>query len=100
MDGQDLKDGDWVLGVHARLFDVFGRFGTGLAAVDGGFGAPFRTETANRAVDVLIKAQQIADHLAVEESAVGVGVGQVGGLEIFVAEVFEDGFRGGQLPVR
>ena len=38
-----------------------------------------------------VEAEEVADDAAVEEGAVGVGVGEVGGLELEGAELVEDG---------
>ena len=65
-----------------------------LAAVDGWFGAPLGGEEAHCLIDVFAEAEQVADDAAVEEGAVGVGVGEVGGLEVEVAELVEYRLRG------
>ena len=70
-----------------------------LAAVDGGFGAPFGGEAADGFVGLSTEAEQVADDALVKESAVGVGVGYVGGFELFVSEFVEDVFGGGELVV-
>ena len=75
-----------------------GRLGAGFAAVDAGFGAPFGGQAAYGLIDGIVKAEEVADYLAVEEGAVGVGIGQVGRHQLTVAEVVEDGL-GGVQPV-
>ena len=65
-----------------------------LAAVDGWFGAPLGGEQAYCLIDVFIEAEQVADDTAVKEGAVFVGVGEVGGLEVEVAELVEYRLRG------
>ena len=45
---------------------VLGVLGAGLAAVDGGLGAPLLGQAADAAVDVLVEAQQVADDPAVQ----------------------------------
>ena len=67
-----------------------GVLGTGLAAVDRGFGAPFCREDADTLVDGLLKAEKVADDSAVEEGTVWVSVGQERGHEILFSELFED----------
>ena len=52
--------------------------GPGLAAVDGGLGAPLLRQPPHAPVDIIAEAQQVADDAAVQQGAVGVGVGQVG----------------------
>ena len=81
------------------LFDVGCACGTGLAAVDAGLGAPFLGEAADGPVSCFVEAEQVADDATVQEGAVGVGVGQVGGHEVAFAKVVEDVFGGGKLPV-
>ena len=54
-------------------------------------GAPLGGYQPDGAVDVLVKTQQVADDAAVQQGAVGVGVGQVGRLEFFAAELVKDG---------
>ena len=56
----------------------------------GRLGAPFGGEAAYGLVDLLAVAEEIADDAAVEEGAVGVGVGEVGGQKVLVAELVED----------
>ena len=73
--------------------------GTFFAAVDGGFGAPLFGEAADGLVDVLGEAEEVADYALVEVGAVGVGVGEVGGHEVAVAEVVEYVLCGGELVV-
>ena len=62
-----------------------------LAAVDGWLGAPFGGEAADGDIGGFVEVEEIADDAAVEEGAVGVGVGEVGGLELEGAELVEDG---------
>ena len=50
-------------------------------------------------IDIFAEAEQVADYAAVEQGAVGVGVGEVGGLEVEVAELVEYRLRGLQLLV-
>ena len=69
-----------------RLHHKLGVFGAGLAAVDGGFSAPLGGEAAHSLVYVFVEAQQVADYTAIQVGAVGVGVGQVGGFQLPVAE--------------
>ena len=45
-----------------RLHHKLGVFGAGLAAVDGGFGAPLGGEAAHSLVYVFVEAQQVADY--------------------------------------
>ena len=47
--------------------------------MDAGLAAPLGGEAAHTPVDFFVETQQIADHPAVEQCAVGVGVGEVGG---------------------
>ncbi len=67
--------------------------------MDGGFGAPFGGEAADVLVDGFVEAEEAADDAAVEQGAVGVGVGEVSGLQVFVAEFFKNGLGGGELGV-
>ena len=67
--------------------------------MDGGLGAPLGGQAADGAVHVLAKAQQGADYTAVQQGAVGVGVGQVGGQQVQLAELVEDAPGGGKLLV-
>ena len=62
-------------------------------------GAPLSGEAAYGAVGVFVEAQQVADYAAVQQGAVGVGVGQVGGHQVQLAELVEDALGGGKLPV-
>ena len=48
-----------------RLHHKLGVFGAGLAAVDGGFGAPLGGEAAHSLVYVFVEAQQVADYTAI-----------------------------------
>ena len=82
-----------------RLHHKLGVFGAGLAAVDGGFGAPLGGEAAHSLVYVFVEAQQVADYTAIQVGAVGIGVSQVGGFQLPVAEVVEDVLGGGKLVV-
>ena len=82
------------------LFDVGCACGTGLAAVDAGLGAPFLGEATNGPVSCFVEAEKIGDDATVEQGAVGVGVGQVGGHEVAFAKIFEDVLGGGKLFVR
>ena len=82
-----------------NLYHQRGVLGAGFAAVDGGFGAPLGGEAAHSLIDAFVEAEQVADNAAVEQGAVGVGVGQVGGFQLPVAEVVEDGLGGGKLVV-
>ena len=54
-------------------------------------GAPLGGYQADGAVDVLVKAQQVADDAAVQQGAVGVGVGQVGRLQFQGAKLIKEG---------
>ena len=82
-----------------RLHHKLGVFGAGFAAVDGGFGAPLGGEAAHSLVYVFVEAQQVADYTAIQVGAVGIGVSQVGGFQLPVAEVAEDVLGGGKLVV-
>ena len=62
------------------LLHVRGILGPSLAAVDAGFGAPLLGEATDGPVGGVIEAEQVADYAAVQQGAVGVSVGQVGGL--------------------
>ena len=73
--------------------------GSALAAVDGGFGAPLFGEAADCLVDVVREAEEVADYALVEVGAVRVGVGEVCGHEVAVAEVVEYVLCGGELVV-
>ena len=55
-------------------------FGSALAAVDGGFGAPLGGEEADCLIDIKVEAEEVADYALVEVGAVGVGVGEVCGM--------------------
>ena len=66
--------------------------------MDGGFGAPLGRQAAHSLVYVFVEARQVADYTAIQVGAVGVGVGQVGGFQLPVAEVVED-VLGGAVPV-
>ena len=67
--------------------------------MDGGFGAPFGGEATDGCVGLFVEAQVVADDAAVEVGAVGVGVREVGGLQLFVAEFIEDELRHDELVV-
>ena len=67
--------------------------------MDGGFGAPLSGEAAHSLVYVFVEAQQVADYTAIQVGAVGVGVSQVGGFQLPVAEFVEDILGGGKLVV-
>ena len=67
--------------------------------MDGRLGAPLGGEAADGAVHFLAEAQQVADDAAVQQGAVGVGVGQVGGQQVQLAKLVEDGLGGGKLLV-
>lgn len=69
------------------LLDVGCTCGAGLAAVDAGFGAPFGGEAADGLIGCMVEAEEIADDAAVEKGAVGIGVGQVGGLRTLMLMV-------------
>ena len=68
-----------------------------LPSMHGRLGAPFGGEAAHGPVDLLIEAEKVADDTAVEEGSVRVGVGEVGGHQILVAELVEDHFGHEQL---
>ena len=53
--------------------------------MDGGFGAPFGGEAADGLVGFFVEAQEVADDAAVEDGAAGVGVREVGRLQLFGA---------------
>ena len=72
------------------LFDVGCAFGASLAAVDAGFGAPFGGEAADGPVGCIVETEKIADDATIQEGTVGVGVGQVGGLQFLIAKLVED----------
>ena len=69
----------WAGANAVGLFRVFGVLGPGLAAVDGWLGAPLLGQSPHSPVDILVATQQVADDAAVQQGAVGIGVGQVGG---------------------
>ena len=71
-----------------------------LAAVDRRLCAPLGGETPHCGVGVLIEAEEVADDAPVQEGAVGVGVREVGGLQVFVTELVEDGLSRAQLLIR
>ena len=81
------------------LLHVSGILGTSLAAVDTGLGAPFLGEPPDGAVGCFVKAEEVADDTAVQQSTVRVGIGEVGGHEVAFAKVVEDILRGGKLFV-
>ena len=60
--------------------------------MDGWLGAPFGGEAADGGVGGFVEVEEVADDAAVEEGAVRVGVGEVGGLEPEGAELVEDRF--------
>ena len=61
------------------------------------FGAPLGGQTAHGSVDLLIEAEQVADHSPVQEGAVGVCVREVGGFKLLVPNLVEDGLGRTQL---
>ena len=67
--------------------------------MDGRFGAPLPRQPPHSPVHVLAEAQQVADYPAVQQGAVGVGVGQVGGLQVEAAELVEDALADARCPV-
>lgn len=58
--------------------------------MDGRLRAPFGGEAADGLVNLLVEAEEISDGAAVEEVAVGSGVGEVDRQKDLVAELFED----------
>ena len=73
--------------------------GPGFPAMHRRLGAPLGGEAADSCVGVLVETQQITDHAAVQQRPVRVGVGEVGGLQLFVPELVEDRLRHAQLLV-
>ena len=71
-----------------------------LPAMHGRFGAPLGGEAADCLVDIFAEAQEIADDATVQEGAVGVGVCEVGGHQIFVPELLENYFGHEKLFIR
>ena len=85
--------------IRNPLDNEFSIAGAALAAVDGWLGAPFGGEAADGYVGGFIEAEQVAADAAVEEGAVGIGVGEVGGLELEVTEFVENRFGAAELVV-
>ena len=73
--------------------------GPGLAAVDRRLGAPLLRQPPHAPVHLLVEPQQVADYAAVQQGTVGVGVGQVGGQQVQLAELVEDAIGGGKLLI-
>ena len=69
-------------------------------AVDRRLCAPLGGEPTHCGVGVLVEAEEIADDAPVQESAVGVCVREVGGLQLHVTELVEDGLSRAQLFIR
>ena len=67
--------------------------------MDGGFGAPLGGEATDSLVDIVVKAEEVADDATVKERTVGVGVCEVGGEEVLVSELVKDLFCPGELGV-
>ena len=59
--------------------------------------APFGGQAAHGNVGLLLEAEELTDHSSVQKSTVGVGVRDVGGLQLHVPEFVENGLRGPQL---
>lgn len=55
-------------------------------------GAPLGGKAADCFVDILTESPEIADYAPAQESAVGVGVAEVGGQKILVAELVRNPF--------
>ena len=70
-----------------------------LAAVDRRLCAPLGGEAPHCGVGVLVEAEEVADDAPVQEGAVGVCVREVGGLQVFVTELVEDGLSRAQLLI-
>ena len=70
-----------------------------LPPMHGRLRAPLGGETADGLVDLLVEAEEIADDAAVEEGAVGVGVGEEGGEQVLLAELVENHFSHEKLLV-
>ena len=62
--------------------------------------APLGGQPSHRLVSGVVEAEEIADDAPVQEGAVGVGVREVGGLQLFVSELVEDGLGRAQLLIR
>ena len=71
-----------------------------LAAVDRRLPAPLGGEAAHCDVGVFVEAQEVAYDAPVQESAVGVGVREVRGFQVFVSELVEDGLSRAQQIIR